>query len=136
MIEFSDNIELNTEYRPKEETNTSINICAGNTQTSPPAFEIGTEHPIGSHVIPLDTSTDPVQSIYDLIGLLVTNHTKTENFALADALKLSIFSEEEKKGFIDDNVESVDVPADIIYALIDSDQLIQYVENSQNGGGN
>jgi len=136
VIEFSDNIELNTEYRPKEETNTSINICAGNTQTSPPAFEIGTEHPIGSHVIPLDTSTDPVQYISDLIGLLVTNHTKTENFALADALKLSIFSEEEKKGFIDDNVQSVDVPADIIYALIDSDEVIQYVENSQNGGGN
>ncbi|MDE0953314.1 MAG: hypothetical protein OR994_01420 [Candidatus Poseidoniales archaeon] len=68
--------------------------------------------------------------------LITTKHTKKKTIPIAEALKLSIISEEEKKGFIDDNVESVDVPADIIYALIDSDQLIQYVENSQNGGGN
>ena len=68
--------------------------------------------------------------------LLTTNHTKKRTIPIAEALKLSKFSDEEKKGFIDNGIQEVDVPTDIIYALIDSDELIQYVENSQNGGGN
>lgn len=136
MIEYSKSMGPNTEYGYKEESNTLMNICGGQMHTLPPSVEYGTKHPIGSHIIPLDDSIEPPQSINELIGLLGAKHTKTENIALAEAFKLSMHTDTEKENLIASEIEDVDVPIDIIYALIDSYELIQYVENSQNGGGN
>ena len=133
MVQYDLNGKEDTDYKFKEESN-KINISAGGLYQN---YDTPVDNSAnGNQVIAEDV--EKYQSFEEFMALLTTNHTKKQSVLVKDLTERqrSMFSDEEKKGFIDDGIQEVDVPTDIIYALIDSDEVIQYVENSQNGGGN
>ena len=71
------------------------------------------------------------------MNLVTTHHTKKQTIPLMELspIQARMFTQNELNDFVEQKLESIQIPADIKFVLIESEDLIDYVENKEPGGG-
>ena len=105
----------------------SIHICSKSPIES---------NPYNGNQIIEDDGNDP-SSFDRFLNLIETLHTKTKTIPVKDLTprQLPLFTEQELADFVSNDIRQTQILEDIIYALIDAEDLMMYAEGTQAGGG-